>query len=255
MKLTTEIENTIWKEFPGYKGVTQYIKKWHEKGYNGEENFAILCKSSNNNDIDLNETLHNIDDETLVKIAVDLGINTPDFIPAISVIENTFKNSYSTTYDSFQKALKQVEEDPDLAIGSANSTLESLVKHILESDASFAPFNKKDTLFELTNNILKEFGMFPNKTLPSEIINIGSGLLKVSQNIEKLRSEKTTVHGKTKDDYIIKDPLYAYFIVNAVSTVGLFLTSYYEKKYDNKSIGNKDSVGLQYWEGAPEIPF
>ena len=39
------------------------------------------------------------------------------------------------------------------------------------------------------------------------------------------------MHGKTQDDIIIDDPLCAYFIVNAVSTVGLFLLNYYKEKY------------------------
>lgn len=88
--------------------------------------------------------------------------------------------------------------------------------------------------------------MFPNQVVPDEIRNIGSSLLSVSQNIEKLRSEKTTFHGKAKKDYIIKDPLYAYFIVNVVSTIGLFLMSFYEKKYNNVNIFN---------EKDEEVPF
>lgn len=39
------------------------------------------------------------------------------------------------------------------------------------------------------------------------------------------------MHGKTQDDFIIKDPMCASFIVNAVSTVGLFLLNYYKAKY------------------------
>ena len=39
------------------------------------------------------------------------------------------------------------------------------------------------------------------------------------------------MHGKTQNDFIIKDPMCAYFVVNAVSTVGLFLLNYYKGKY------------------------
>ena len=34
-----------------------------------------------------------------------------------------------------------------------------------------------------------------------------------------------------KDDNIVKNPLYAYFIVNSVSTIGLFLLSFYKEQY------------------------
>ena len=77
--------------------------------------------------------------------------------------------------------------------------------------------------------------MFPNgknSEMPEEINNIGSSLLNISQNIEGLRSKKTNLHGKAKDDYVLSDSLYAYFIVNSVITVGMFLKSFYETKYE-----------------------
>ena len=36
---------------------------------------------------------------------------------------------------------------------------------------------------------------------------------------------------KTKFYFIINDSLCAYFVVNAVSTIGLFLLNYYRNKY------------------------
>jgi len=44
----------------------------------------------------------------------------------------------------------------------------------------------------------------------------------------------TNVHGKTTEDYIISDPLYAYLVVNSVTTIGLFLKSYYIKKFSKE---------------------
>ncbi len=56
-------------------------------------------------------------------------------------------------------------------------------------------------------------------------------MIACSNAIEDLRSTKTEMHGKTQNDFIIKDSMYAYFVVNAVSTVGLFLLNYYKGKY------------------------
>lgn len=66
---------------------------------------------------------------------------------------------------------------------------------------------------------------------PIEIKTIGSSLLAINQAIEKLRSEKTNFHGKTNGDYLIDDTIYTYFIINTVTTVGLFLNSYYKTKF------------------------
>ena len=56
-------------------------------------------------------------------------------------------------------------------------------------------------------------------------------MLSANQAIEKLRSEKTNFHGKTAEDFLIEDTLYAYFIANSVTTVGLFLHQFYKTKY------------------------
>ena len=68
----------------------------------------------------------------LLRIAIDLGVDTPDFIPSIPAFKNEMKSSYKTAYDTFAKAFKQVEEDPNTAIGLANSALESIIKEILK---------------------------------------------------------------------------------------------------------------------------
>lgn len=250
MRLIDQVERAIWKQFESYRNVMNYIKKWHEYYDFGDQNFII---HQDENNINLNETLHGIDSETIMKIAIDLGIETPDFIPSIPIFKNVLKTSYIKPFDSFEKSLKQIEEDPDLAIGLANSTLESIIKHILENDNIQTKLNEKDTLYELTSAILKEFSLFPNADFPIEIKTIGSGLLKVSQSIEGLRSEKTKFHGKTKEAYIVNDSIYAYFVINAVSTVGQFLIQFYEKKYI--SAVNKKVDDLLINPDTKDIPF
>lgn len=232
MKLIEKVEKRIWEEYSSYKNVMYYIKKWHwsESDFNYyQENFKIIKKQ--NGDIDLTNTLHNIAGETLIKIAIDLGIETPDFIPSIPIFRNEIKSSYETASQTFEKAFTQIEEHPDIAIGLANSALESIIKEILKDERLSSKINSNKTLYDLTNDILKEFNLYPNSEMPGEIKTIGSSLLAASQSIEKLRSDKTNFHGKTVEDYIIKDPLYTYFIFNSVVTVGLFLLSFYKNKF------------------------
>ncbi|MFA6518576.1 MAG: abortive infection family protein [Candidatus Shapirobacteria bacterium] len=250
MKLVGQIDAKIWQVFETYKNVNFYIKKWQTYDSFGNANFNI---SYIDNKIDLKDTLHSIDNENLIKIAVDLGIETPDFIPSVPVIKNVLKNNFPTAFDTFKKAIDQIEENPDLAIGSANSTLESIIKHISDNSNISKKVNKKDTLYKLTQDILKEFSLFPTKSIPVEIKTIGSSLLNLSQNIESLRSNKTTFHGKSANDYIVDDPLYAYFIVNIVSSIGLFLISFYEKKYNKLDL--KSSGEYVNETTIDEMPF
>jgi hypothetical protein len=240
MKLVDDLENTLWDMFATskYYNVEKYIEKWQvfedrftETGYHiGWSPHFEIKKQKEGGSIDLKSTLHSIDGETLLKIAIDLGVDTPDFIPSIPTFKNVLKSDYKTAYDTFTKAYKQIETDPSIAVGLANSALESIIKEILKDERIARKVNGGETLYKLTCIILKEFNLSNNEH-PIEIKTIGSSLLAINQSIEKLRSEKTNFHGKTNDDYLINDTIYTYFIVNAVTTVGLFLNSYYNTKY------------------------
>ena len=248
MKLVEQIDKVLWKEFIGYKNVEFYIKKWQVCDFNSC-NFDIAYENGN---INLKETLHGIDGHIILKIAIDLGIETPQFISSIPMIKNVLKVNYSTAFDSFDKAIKQIEVNPDVSVGLANSTLESIIKHILEHDEVRVQWNEKDTLYKLTESILKQFQMFPNNSMPIEIKTIGSSLLNISKSIEDLRSDKTTMHGKLSKDYIINDPIYAYLIVNIIASIGLFLIGFYEKKYKKETFSEK---ALPREVTPDDIPF
>ena len=105
--------------------------------------------------------------------------------------------------------------------------------------------NPNETLYDLASKLLKEFKLFPQSDLPPEIKTVGSSLLAASKAIEEIRSKSTTFHGKTNDDYVVDDALYTYFIINSVTTIGLFLKSFYKLKYPKlltEDISNNDDL-------------
>ncbi|MBE8712884.1 abortive infection family protein [Sphingobacterium hungaricum] len=249
MLLISEIEKALWGLFPSskYKNVLFYIEKWHEfeQGYNFNdnwENFTIFFDNNNNNNIDLVRTLNNIDGDTLIKIAIDLGVNTPDFIPSIPTFRNDIKVNHHSASATFENAFKKIESEPSLAIGLANSALESIIKEILKDERIASKIKSNKTLYDLSSEILKVFQLFPHSDMPNEIKAIGSSLLAISQNIEKLRSDKTDFHGKTKEDYKIEDSIYTYFIINSVTTIGLFLRSYYKANFPENLLETSQSI-------------
>ena len=191
-------------------------------------------------------TLHNIDGTTLLRIAIDIGIETPDFIPSLPTFRNEIKLDYKRASATFEKAFKQIETHPDIAVGLANSALESIIKEILKDDRIKSQIKKNETLYDLTKEVLRIFNMFPDANMPGEIKTIGSSLMAINQSIEKIRSEKTNVHGKTGEDYIIEDALYTYFVVNSVATVGLFLNSYFKHKFPKHIIEQETDDGLPF---------
>lgn len=236
MKLVQEVHDKIWEEFTSYKDVLFYVKKWHKTEWydinNQWQNFEIIMNMHN---IDLKSTLHDMKGEDLLKIAIDLGIDTPDFIPSIPTFKNAIKDEYENVHDTFIKAIKNIENEPDLAVGLANSAFESLIKEILKDGRISVKLKGGETLYKLTQIILKEFNI-SNDNFPIEAKTISTSLLAISQSIEKLRSEKTNFHGKTKEDILISDSIYVYLIVNSITTIGLFLNSFYEKKFPKPQI-------------------
>ena len=210
------------------------MAKWdYDNDYSGVVNFNIVESAKG---IDLIPTLMDIDNETLIKIAIDLGVDTPDFIPCIPTFRNMLKEEYPTTSDIFKKAYKEVYEDPSMAIGLANSALESLIKEILKDERVGAKFEEGHTLKKLINTICKAF--MEAGDMPQEIRTISSSLISIGATIDDLRSSKTIVHGKTGTDYIVSNPLYAELLVNSVASVGLFLHNYYTKNYPQINFDN-----------------
>ena len=241
MTLIKDVVYAISKEYNDSREVKNYIKQWHKSDSYGDwENFHIIETKTITQDIDLFLTLGTMSDEMILKVAIDMGVETLDFIPAIPTFRNDIKANYSNAHLVFEKAFKQLEEHPDIAIGLVNSALESIIKEILKDDRIKTQVSSGATLYTLTQEILKVFSLFPNADMPQEIKTIGSSMLSINQSIEKLRSEKTNAHGKTKDDYIVADSIFAYFIVNSVTTVGLFLNSYYLKIFPKHKIDLND---------------
>ena len=232
--LAQKVVNAIWNTYKSYDMVKFYVSKWYKVEWIGERfdgyekaNFEIIESSRG---IELVPTLMGMDDETIIKIAIDLGIDTPDFIPCVPIFRNELKDVHPTTSEIFEKAYKLVYDDPSMAIGLANSALESLIKEILNDERISVKYDNGCTLKKLTSLVCKAF-MGDYADMPQEIKTISSSLASINGAIEDIRSTKTIVHGKTSSDYVISNPLYAELIVNSIASVGLFLHSFYRKNY------------------------
>lgn len=235
MSIVQKITDSLFEQFTSYENVEAYLNKWHQVEHDNFnyfwENFQFYYRDEAKKKIDAAKTLHNVDGETLLKIAIDLGIETPDYIPSIPTFKNELKSSYEIASLTFEKAFRNVETDPSLAIGLANSALESIIKEILKDSRINVTWREKETLTKLVGNICKVFGFQSNGKFPTEIKTLASSLISAGQAIENLRSDKTEFHGKTDGDLMITDAVYAYFVVNATTTVGLFLLNFYKSNY------------------------
>lgn len=243
MELIEKLDKTIWSKYSSYKKVEQYVKLNQTLYDNfGNADFDIVYVNDN---IQLLDTLGNIaqdEPEVLIKMAIDLGIETPDFIPSIPTFRNKLKDEYKNASTSFEKAFQSIEKNPADAVGNANSVLESIIKEIL-SDSRFSHISvvSNASSKKLVQEILKVFQLNPDSPeLPNQMKPISSSFVTVAKAIEDLRSDNTLFHGQDSKKYLISEPLYAYFVVNACATVGLFLIDFYEKKFPKVQMINDD---------------
>ena len=250
--LTKKVIDAIWDTYKSYDMVKYYMFKWQKKEWVGDDfdsylqtNFEIVNKPKG--EIDLIATFMGIDNETLIKIAIDLGVDTPNFIPCIPTFKNTLKEDFLTTSEVFEKAYKLVYDDPSLSISLANSTLESLIKEILNDERINVKYENGYTLKKLINLICKAF-MEDNEDVPQEIRTLSTSLSGISSTIDDLRSTKTIVHGKTTSDYIVSNPIYAELVVNSVATVGQFIQNYYKQNYPKIEVDETDII-------VDDLPF
>lgn len=252
MSLLQQINDEVYKQFSSYENAELYISKWQEwRGdYENQDYYNFDISYNSNQKINLLKTLNNIRDINLLfKIAADLGIQTPYFIPATPLLINELKEKKYKATDFFEKAIKEVEEHPSSAIGYANSGLESILKEILKDDNIKIDYNNKKTLYNLTQDVLTAFSLFPKKQIPQEIKTLGSSLLSINQAIESIRSNKSMFHGKTEDDILMEDKIYAYFIINVVTTIGMFLYSFYRDFYKSEEVNKVEKIN------EDDLPF
>lgn len=173
------------------------------------------------------EFLVNIDSENLLKIAVELGIETPYFIASVPIIHNLFYKELQVKHyiKSFEDAVLNVYKKPDQSIALATTSLENIIKYIMDS-LGFK-YNQSKSAAELMQELLKHLDFHP-KDLKEPTKKLAGGLITAVGAIQDIRDGFSSAHGKgLLGKTNIDDDLYSHFVVNSMSTIGLMLLQYY----------------------------
>ncbi|MBF0135067.1 MAG: abortive infection family protein [Magnetococcales bacterium] len=160
--------------------------------------------------------------------------------PAMNGIRNlagTIDSRYLN--QQINRMVTSVQEDPDLAIGTAKELVESVCKTILEERGEDPG---KDDLLKLVRNTCKSLALLPddvsNAKKGSETIKkILSSLAQISQGIAELRNYYGTGHGMSAKANRGIQPRHAGLATGAAATLVSFLfETYLERK--TKPISN-----------------
>lgn len=229
-RLKNRVEKALWETFEESKckQVGEYIARWHEKDDDDFfwENFTIFERDDH---IDLSRTLAGMPNEMLIKMAADLGVDTPGLLPCIPVMKNALRENNQSVLSNFERAVKEVYEHPDQSVALAASTLEGLFKAILQESQKDI-LSKNDSLSKLTGKVVKELVASCDSSAPTEIKALASQIRGIGCTIDDLRSDKSTAHGKAPGEYIIDDELWAEAVVNATATLGILLWRLHERQ-------------------------
>lgn len=233
-ELKIKLGQKIWEKYKSYKNVKLFLVSSVKEGdWNEPDSFRVFYQGENESAVDVEKTVLYMSPYETVKMAIDLGIDTPGFLPAIPKFKNILRDENQTAYENFERAIKNVYDNPDQAVLLASSTLEGIIKTILADDSfkTKASAIRNKPLTKLVSALIKEFGFDDKTKCPAELITIASQLRGLGKSIDDLRSDKSTAHGKAHDEYVIDDPLWAELIINSSASLGLFLWEYFEKKY------------------------
>ncbi|WP_197206582.1 abortive infection family protein [Cytobacillus firmus] len=174
--------------------------------------------------------LSNVSDDLVINIANELGLSVGKNIDAVYHLDQLLKKNYlNNIYDDFNRCIKNIENDPDQAIASASSTLESICKSIL--DFLNEEYPKDQSLSSLVSKTFTLLDLSPVDHSDSQIKRILGGLTNAALGIGVLRTGFSSAHGKGSKQYRL-NKRHARLIVNSMSTIGLFVLETYYEKYD-----------------------
>lgn len=230
MELIERLQVALTDRYPSPDDLRFYLEKWHESydNFGDEQNFYFTNDRQGN--VDLKRTLHEMPPDLVVRIAIDLGVDTPGLIPSVPTFRNVLKEQNPNAQAQFERAVKNVVEQPDEAVASAYSTLESVLKTIGEDESLEIGGSLRTTVGKkLISAVLSKLNLSGNKGAQKEINQICTGLISACNAIVELRNDKTSAHGSTPDAYVIDDPLWAELVVNSTATIGLFLWEFYQR--------------------------
>ncbi len=174
--------------------------------------------------------LKNVNSSVIVSIATELNIISENsgIISVESMQELIRSHDLNSVLEDFNRAIKNIENDPEQAIASSSSTLESICKAIIELEGKNLP--KKQTMATVLADAVAIVNFSPKNHSEGEIKRILGGIQNVILGIGALRSGFSSAHGHGIKKYKLSCR-HVRLLVNSMVTFGMFLIeTYIEKK-------------------------
>lgn len=191
---------------------------------------------SNDPDLDRHKQLL---DKLLARILDDESNAEHKAIPARAGLKRRVEIlNFDTVQRDIDRALTAAEQDPESAVTSASSTLESVCRSILVELGHPLPA-KRDikTLFREVAQTLRLGADRSdlNAEIAEDVKAILGGLATITQGIGALRTKFGDAHGRERGYFRI-DGRIADLAINAASTISLFLIETWQKRHPGREL-------------------
>ena len=179
------------------------------------------------------ELLKSQPENIITQIASDLDIEIPDknFQSTEHFKKILESNQLYSVIDDFNRAHLNIETDPEQAIASASSTLESICKSICDFFEEEYP--KALHMQPLITKAYKLLNLSPDQHADEQIKKILGGLNSVATGIGSLRSKNSSAHGHGIKK-IKLNKRHSRLVVNSCMTIGIFILETYYENYLTK---------------------
>lgn len=176
--------------------------------------------------------LSGVPDSTVIEVGRELGFEVPiSSTESSKALQNYLATGgYQAAIHDFDRALEYVKSDPEQALGSASSTLESICKAILDKLNVVHP--KDESLQPLLRSVFEKMNLSPEGHADPDIKRVLGGLLNAAVGVGVLRTKYSGFHGKSMEQKKKRlTDRHARLSVNSASAVGLFLIETYSEMY------------------------
>jgi len=149
-------------------------------------------------------------------------------VATIALTKMAHQLAFESVQADFERALNQAETDPEDAVTSSCSTLESVCKCLL--DEMKLPYPSNQDIAGLAQKVESNLNLSPGREdIEPDIKRILGGLANVSRGIGSLRTHCGDAHGRGKNINRI-DSRIARLAIHSASTVALFFIETWQNK-------------------------
>lgn len=138
----------------------------------------------------------------------------------------------TSIHKDFERALSNANVDPEAAITSASSLIESICKAMLDEMGEAYPSNQD--ISHLFTKVAGKLDISPTVHAEQDVKRILGGLSNIVMGVGSLRTKLGTAHGRGKS-HVSVDPAYARLAIGAASTASVFLLERFENYKKNIS--------------------